>query len=311
MKDPQSFADLIGQSNVVETLKKESKTTQPAHTLLYGPPGLGKTTIAKVMAREAGLQLVEIQCSRMVTPKAITKTLMDLDRTGYSKNGIAQSNARRYLVFFDEITELSDTTFLHAPLSSCELNPDPYGGISWLPDTTFFGCTNWPHLLTVPFKSRFPIKLRVEPYSLEDLQEMIARQCPRMKASQLADVARRSRGAARTALDYADLVSRHGIEILDRQGIDKEGLTSLDREYLTKLESAGRPLSLGTISAMVQEDQSVVRKEVEPFLLRIGRIEITPKGRQIVGTAFGGSYGRRGATPAETADGRTEAYVGD
>lgn len=302
---PQSFDDLIGQKRVISMLKSECRTsgTLPSHMLLTGPPGLGKTTLATIFAKQANMTLVDIQCGPMSTPKAITRTLMDLSRDGYSRNGTAGPSAKRYLVFFDEISELSDTVFLHSVLSSCELNPDPYGGISWLPDLTVMAATNWPHMLSEPFKSRFPIKLRVDPYTVEDLEQMIARNSPKISKQVVADIARRSRGSARTAIDFGMLVERHGIQILDNQGITPDGLRPIDRSYLDALRKAGRPLSLSTVSAMIQEDSGVVRKEIEPYLLQIGKIEITPKGRLLVGSdAEAGSLGRR---PTST----TEAFI--
>lgn len=288
--NPHTFKELIGQSRVVELAKKEVKTRRPRHTLLYGPPGLGKTTLAGIMAREAGLTFVQLQAGALLTPKKVAATLMDLDITGYDRDGRPGPEAKRYLVLVDEVHKLQDFDQWHPILSGGELTPDPHGGTSWLPALTVVAATNYPNLLPEPFKSRFPLTLRMEPYTIDDLVKIIKRRYPNVGDPK--DIAERSRGSARLALQYAETVSLHGPGAFDSLEIDTVGLNPLDRAVLAALKRAGRPLSLTTLAAMVQEDPKVIRAEVEPFLLRLGLIAITPKGRELVSSMPTGSRGR-------------------
>lgn len=287
---PQKFDDMIGQKRVIGLARKECKGGTPRHQLLYGPPGLGKTTLAEVQANETGLTFVYLQAGALLSPKKVSATLMDLGIDGYDREGKAGPGAAKYLILVDEVHKLQDFDQWHPILSNGELSPDPHGGTSWLPRLTVIAATNYPNLLPEPFKTRFPLKLRMEPYTEADLVAMITRKFPKMKDPM--SIAARSRGSARTALDFAETVEKHGAGALDAMEVDEIGLLPLDRAYLDALRRAGRPLSLTTVAAMVQEDPKVIRAETEPFLLRLGLIAITPKGRELLSAMPTGSRGR-------------------
>lgn len=287
---PQKFEEMIGQKRVISLVRRECKGGNPRHQLLYGPPGLGKTTLAEVQANETGLTFVYLQAGALLSPKKVSATLMDLGIDGYDREGRAGPGAAKYLILVDEVHKLQDFDQWHPILSNGELSPDPHGGTSWLPRITVVAATNYPNLLPEPFKTRFPLKLRMEPYGEPDLIKMINRAHPKLRDA--ASIAARSRGSARTALDFADTVEKHGAGALESMEVDEIGLLPLDRAYLEALRKAGRPLSLTTVAAMVQEDPKVIRAEVEPFLLRLGLIAITPKGREILSAIPTGSRGR-------------------
>lgn len=279
-------------------VRKECKAGLPRHQLFYGPPGLGKTALALIEAHETGLELVYMQAGRMLTPRKVAETFMGLPTTGYDVRGNAGVGSKKYLVLLDECHMLADFDQFHPILSSRELTPDPWGGVSWLPLLTIVAATNYPNLLPEPFKSRFPLTLRFDPYTESDLGRMIARRFPALQAGDRTEIARRSRGSARAALDFAATVERHGLGAFDSLEIDANGLTPLDRAYLAALKGAGRALSLTTISAMIGENSKVVLSEVEPYLLRLGLITITPKGRELL------------ASDVKRSRGRLEGYIG-
>lgn len=276
------FSQFTGQDRITALLKQECKATSPRHTLLVGPPGLGKTTLAGIMAHEAGLELVKVQAGKLTTPKGISNLLMGLGVNGYDSGGRPNKiKYNKYLIFIDECHALADFEQWYGVLTSRELNPDPYGGVSWLPYITIVAATNYPNRLPRPFRDRFSLQLRLEPYGVEDLRAIIRASYPKLDSKLVAMAVDRARGSARTALDLAETIKRHGsLELID---LDDRGLTPIDHRYLEALRTAGRPLSLSTIAGMIQEDQRVVSEEIEPYLLKLGLIARTSKGRELLG----------------------------
>jgi Holliday junction DNA helicase RuvB len=289
MRRPQKFSDMIGQERILSLVQGEGAL--PRHILLSGPPGLGKSTLAHVLAHERGLPLLNIAGSS--SPKQIALQLMHLDTTGYSANGLATGPCAMHLVLIEEADKLHDFTQWHGVLEDRELNPDPMGGLSWLPLFCCVATTNYPNRLPKAFRDRFPLKLRMDPYTEDDLTKMILREFVKMKPEHAQIVASCARGSARLALSYAESVAVHGLDVLvTAYGLDAQGLTDVDRRYLDALRRAGRPLSLNTIASMIQEDPLVVKTEIEPELLRLGLVAIESSGRTLLGMEIRGSRGR-------------------
>lgn len=293
-KRPETLGEYIGQDRAKHLIRVELEGgMMPRHTLLYGKAGLGKTSLAQVMAREAGLTFVNWKASKQMTQRWLQSQLMALPAKGYSPGGQPLANAERYLIFIDEIHELAVYETLYEVLEDRVLNPDPHGGISWLPLICFVVATTNPNVLPKPFSDRFALKLRLDPYTVEDLTTLANRAFPDLIAGQGVEIAKRSRGTARICVNLAESVKRHGLEYFEHMGIDERGCTELDRQVIETLTKAGRPLALNTLANMVQEDPSTIRDLVEPYLITLGLMEITPKGRQA--TAITSTMGSRGA----------------
>lgn len=292
VKRPESLRAYVGQERAKQIIRAELEGgAMPRHILLYGKAGLGKTSLAGVIAREAGLSFVQWQASKLMSPRWLSTSLMGLCVDGYCPGGTPGEGAKRYLVFIDEIHELPVFETLYPCLEDRVLNPDPNGGVSWLPYICFVVATTNPNLLPKPFADRFPLKLRLDPYTVEDLTSMAVKAFPGLAKGDAAQIAQRSRGTARYCVNLAESVLRHGLGYFDLMGIDGLGCTELDRLVLDTLKRAGRPLSLSTLANMVQEDAATIRDVVEPFLITLGLMEITPKGRQATGVVATGSRG--------------------
>lgn len=283
---PQTLADYVGQKRVKSILELELRNGgQPRHTLVYGRQGLGKTSLSLCLANDADLRFVHWQATAAMTARTLAQALYDLPVTGYAKDGTPGPDAVKYCLFLDEVHSMNSAAFevLYSPLEDRELRPDPNGGVSWLPIFTMVAATTDPNQLPGPFADRFPLKLRLDPYSAEDLAEMVRAKFPALDGPDAMEVAKRSKGSARQAVDYAESVVRHGLEIFELYEVDSEGWTPLDRAVIAALRKANRPLSLNTLAAMVRENPATIRDVVEPALLSAGLMEIGARGRSAVG----------------------------
>lgn len=293
VKRPETLEEYIGQDRAKHLVRVELEGgMMPRHTLLYGKAGLGKTSLAAVMAREGGLRFVNWKASKQMTQRWLQTQLMALPVTGYGTGGQPGTNAERYLIFIDEVHDLPVYETLYEVLEDRVLNPDPHGGISWLPLICFVVATTSPNILPKPFADRFALKLRLDPYTVEDLTTLADRAFPDLPDGHAVEIAKRSRGTARICVNLAESVKRHGLDYFGLMGIDEQGCTELDRQVIQTLTKAGRPLALNTLANMVQEDPSTIRDVVEPYLITLGLMEITPKGRQA--TSITSSMGSRG-----------------
>lgn len=295
---PQDFSEYVGQSDIMPVihnairLAKEGKRLF-APTLLYGGPGLGKTSLVGCIGREIGLKVVSYVGSKDLTGAKVKQDLLNLPIHGYTDHGVWQPGATKYLVFIDEIHAAHSSLFdqLLNPIENLEVT-DSSGNLYWLPDISFIFATTEPATLMRicrPFMDRLTLQLHLTPYTVDDLCKIVARLHPKMEKSMVEDIARRSCGVARHAVNYSQAVEDYpgGLSWFDILGITPDGLHEYHRQYLKVLEDAGgKAVSLNGLSSVLREIPSVIMLWEEE-LLRQDRIEVTAHGRLLKATGRG------------------------
>lgn len=304
---PQSFADFVGQEQPCEVLqilaRSAKKQGRPiAHTLLSGPPGLGKTTLCRILAHEMGATLTEMIGSSLEDPKQL-----QIQLSGIRENTI---------LFIDEIHSLNRATeeILYSAMEDGILSYVPetesfndimkaigLGGNTSrartikLPPFTLIGATTLQGLVSSPLRSRFIQTLTLEPYSVAELKRIVTNAGKKMQfgiSEKVAEaIAVRSRNTARLAVGHLTWMrefclagARKATLETVRQAfllkdIDQSGLTKQDRQYLSILVSANAPVGLGSLAAALNESCQTLEQAVEPYLLRQGFIRRGTRGR--------------------------------
>ena len=296
---PQSLQEYVGQSDVVDRLKialnAAKKRNEPMeHILFHGPPGLGKTTLAHIISKEMGADLVHTSGPALDKPVDIVGILSNL-------------NAGEIL-FIDEIHRLPHTVeeYLYSAMEDFQVD-FIYGKGAFaktlpfqLKQFTLVGATTRAGLLTPPLRDRFGIMYHLDFYSPEELSKVVERSSSILgidiSEAACREIARRSRGTPRIAnrllrrvRDYSDVKNSGIVDIditvvaLDREGVDKEGLDRLDRQYLTTIVDNynGGPVGIDALAATVNEEVQTLVDVVEPYLLKMGFVLRTPGGRRI------------------------------
>jgi Holliday junction DNA helicase RuvB len=294
---PSRWDDYIGQKSIKENLRilltaAQERQHPPEHILFYGPPGLGKTTLAHLIAKETGAQI------KITSGPAIEK-VGDLA-------SILTNLAPGDILFIDEIHRLNKTIeeVLYPAMESGSLDIIIGKGPSArtiqleLPAFTLIAATTRIALLSSPLRSRFSGGIfRLEFYSPEEITEIIKRSAKILDVAihnaAAEEIAKRSRFTPRTAnyflkraRDFAqvkksDLTEQMVHEALSLLGVDEKGLTPSDRAILLTIveKFSGGPVGLNTIAAALSEEQATVEEFNEPYLIQIGFLERTPRGR--------------------------------
>ena len=301
---PQSLDEYIGQTKVKESMKiyieAAKKRKEPLdHCLFYGPPGLGKTTISGIIANEMHSKI------RITSGPAIEKT-GDLA-------GILTSLEEYDVLFIDEIHRLSKVVeeILYPALEDFVLDitigkgPEAKSIRLDLPKFTLIGATTKAGSLTTPLRDRFGIVQKLELYSVEDLSTIIKRSS-RILGVEIDDdasieIARRARGTPRIAnrllkrvRDFSLVLSDGKIDLkiakyaLNQLEIDELGLEETDRKMLSMMivQYSGRPVGIEALAASLGEEIDTIEDVYEPYLLQIGFIARTPKGRVVLPAAY-------------------------
>ena len=296
---PKTFNEYIGQEDLKEKMNifiKAAKMRNEAmdHILLYGPPGLGKTTLAGVIATEMGVNL-------KITTGPVLEKAGDLA-------AILTSLEENDILFIDEIHRLNTSVeeILYPAMEDGELDiligkgPAARSIRIELPKFTLIGATTRAGQLSTPLRDRFGVTHRMEYYKLEELKEIIRRGTSILNVKYdedgIEEIARRSRGTPRIAnrllkraRDYA-LVTGNGVldkesvnGILKLLGVDENGLDELDRNILKSIITVynGGPVGIETLSLLLGEDKRTIEEVYEPYLVKIGFIKRTQRGRVV------------------------------
>ncbi len=301
---PHNFNEYVGQDEMKENLKvfisSALKRKQPLdHVLLHGPPGLGKTTMANIIANE-------MKCSLRSTAGPVIEKQGDLA-------AILTSLEPNQVLFIDEVHRMNRVIeeVLYSAMEDYQLDIMIGQGPSArtikldLPRFTLIGATTRSGLLSTPLRERFGIPLHFEYYQPEELKQIIIRSAGILEVQLFDDAAleigKRSRGTPRIAnrllkraRDFADLLTGGVItlevanETLTRLGIDQYGMDKLDRTILKQIIEIheGGPVGISTIAAGISEETDTIEEVVEPYLLKSGMIRRTPRGRVVTSRAY-------------------------
>ena len=301
---PQRLDEFVGQEKASENLRvfiDAARTRGDAldHVLLYGPPGLGKTTLAQIIAREMGVGF-------RTTAGPIISRAGDLA-------ALLTNIEPRDVLFIDEIHRLNPAVeeVLYPAMEDFQLDlmigegPAARSVRIDLPPFTLIGATTRSGLITNPLRERFGIPLRLNFYSTEELLRIVSANAVRLDMDLTPDgaieIARRSRGTPRVAgrllRRVRDFAAVDGVARIDdteadaaltRLEVDAQGLDAMDRRYLSSIveKYGGGPVGVDTLAAVLSEPRDMIEEVIEPYLIQQGLVQRTPRGRVLAEAGY-------------------------
>ncbi len=301
---PQFINDFSGQKRITENLNvfvsaAKKRKDSLDHVLLTGPPGLGKTTLAHIIANELGTKI-------KITSGPVLEKPGDLA-------GLLTNLEEHSVLFIDEIHRLSPVVeeYLYSAMEDYKLDimiesgPNARSVQISLPKYTLVGATTRAGMLTSPLRDRFGIKFRLDYYDNETLNKIVNRSAKilnlKIDSDASLELAKRSRGTPRIAnrllrrtRDFADFDNKTLIDLavakkaLTALEVDEFGLDEMDKDILLAIidKYSGGPVGLNTLAVAVNEDPGTIEEVYEPFLIQQGFIQRTPRGREATALAY-------------------------
>lgn len=301
---PVSLADFVGQEQVRANLEvfiaaARSRGEALDHTLFFGPPGLGKTTLAQIVARELGVGFRATSGPVIAKAGDLAALLTNLEP--------------RDVLFIDEIHRLNPAIeeVLYPAMEDFQLDliigegPAARSVRIDLPPFTLIGATTRSGLITRPLRERFGIPMRLQFYTPDELQQIMSRAASKLDmpltVDGAAEIARRARGTPRVAgrllrrvRDFASVAGHKSIDAkaadaaLQRLEVDRLGFDAMDRRYLAIIAEnyGGGPVGVETLAAALSEQRDVLEEVIEPYLIQQGLLQRTPRGRMLADAGY-------------------------